>query len=96
MSDSPDLQAAKRLLDLAKMRGFAFERIALGEDGPLRGTREGLEWVDEVYVSGFSDSCAAIRRRRYSLIVPGEMPVFHKVIGDALTVLHTVTSDWPT
>ena len=32
MTDSPDLWAAKRLLDLAKLRGFTFQRIASGED----------------------------------------------------------------
>lgn len=96
MTDSPDLQAAKRLLDLAKQRGFAFARIAIGEDGPLRGRRESLEWVDEVYLGGFSDSCTATRRRRYSLIVPGGMPVTQRITGDSLTVLHTVTSEWTT
>lgn len=40
MADSPELVAAKRLLDVAKNDGFAFERIAPGEDGPLRGVRE--------------------------------------------------------
>ncbi len=40
MADSPELMAAKRLLDVAKNDGFAFERIAPGEDGPLRGVRE--------------------------------------------------------
>lgn len=40
MADSPDVTAAKRLLDLAKDRGFAFARVAPGEDGPLQGVRE--------------------------------------------------------
>ncbi len=30
MPDSPELAAAKRLLDAAKDRGFTFQRIALG------------------------------------------------------------------
>jgi hypothetical protein len=37
MADSPELAAAKRLLDEAKDQGFRFERLAPGEDGPLRG-----------------------------------------------------------
>ncbi|MBV9139655.1 MAG: hypothetical protein JO115_01810 [Pseudonocardiales bacterium] len=40
MTDSPDLAAAKRLLDTAKCEGFAFHRIAPGPDGPLRGVRK--------------------------------------------------------
>jgi hypothetical protein len=39
-ADSPDLAAAKRLLDAAKDQGFRFQRIAPGPDGPLRGVRE--------------------------------------------------------
>ncbi|PZS31476.1 MAG: hypothetical protein DLM61_08505 [Pseudonocardiales bacterium] len=97
-TDSPYLAAAKRLLDAAKSEGFAFERIALGEDGPLRGVRKSAEWIDEIYLAGFSqpDSCSAIRRQRCSLIMPGGLPVTQQVEGDALTVLHTVMSDWPT
>lgn len=97
MGESPDLIAAKRLLDAAKTAGFAFERIAPGEDGPLRGTRHSLEWFDELYLRGFGqpDSCSAVRRRRCSLIVPGGMPVAERIDGDALTVLHTVVCDWP-
>ena len=34
MAESPELAAAKRLLDAAKDRGFIFERIAVGEDAP--------------------------------------------------------------
>lgn len=71
-SDNPELAAAKRLLDIAKSRGFAFERIAPGPDGPLRGVRETLQFRDEVYLGGCGapDSCSATRRRRSSLIVP--------------------------
>lgn len=93
--DSPELVAAKRLLDAARASGFAFERIGPGEDAPLRGTRTCPEWSDEVYVGGFSEGCTAIRRRRSSLIVPGGMPVAQRVSGDAITVLHTVVADWP-
>jgi hypothetical protein len=96
MADSPQLAAAKRLLDAAKQAGFAFERIAPGEDAPLRGVRRTTEWLDELYLAGFSEpqSCTAIRRRRSSLIVPGGLPVAARIRGDALTVLHTVVSDW--
>lgn len=95
-ADSADVAAAKRLLDLAKSEGFAFERIAPGPDGPLRGVRVTVEWVDEVYLGGFwePDSCSAIRRRRSSLIVPGGLPMAEQLHGDALTVLHTVVWDW--
>jgi hypothetical protein len=95
MGDTPDLAAAKRLLDLAKREGFTFQRIAPGQDGPLHGVRETLEYRDEIYLGGFANSCHATRRRRYSLIVPDGLPVTAQVIGDALTVLHTVVSDWP-
>lgn len=95
-ADGPEVRAAKRLLDDAKRQGFGFHRIAPGEDGTLRGVRESLEWRDEIYIGGFSDpeSCAAIRRRRSSLILPGGLPVTAQVIGDAITVLHTVVHDW--
>ena len=65
MADSPELVAAKRLLDEAKDRGFRFERVAPGEDGPLRGVRNTPEHRDEIYLAGFAapESCTAIRRR---------------------------------
>lgn len=91
---SVDLVAAQRLLDQAKDQGFAFQRIAPGEDGPLRGVRDTLAYLDEIYLSGFSNRCTATRRRRYSLVVPGGFPVVKRVDGDALTVLHTVVIDW--
>ncbi|MBV8995595.1 MAG: hypothetical protein JO287_18285 [Pseudonocardiales bacterium] len=97
-TDGPDLAAAKRLLDLAKDRGFNFQRVAPGEDGPLLGHRQTANWQDEIYLAGFwqPNSCTAIRRRRSSLIVPGGLPVAARVTGDALAVLHTVVADWPT
>jgi hypothetical protein len=61
----------------------------------LLGRRETLEYRDEMYLAGFGGSCHATRRRRYSLIVPGGLPVTARVEGDALTVLQTVVSDWP-
>jgi hypothetical protein len=97
MADSPQLAAAKQLLDAAKQAGFTFQRIAPGEDAPLRGVRHTPNWLDELYLAGCSDpqSCTAIRRRRSSLIVPNGLPVTARVRGDALTVLHTVVTDWP-
>jgi hypothetical protein len=95
-ADSPDLVAAKRLLDAAKDQGFRFQRIAPGPDGSLRGVRETPEFLDELYLAGFSEpqSCTAIRRRRYGLLVPEGLPVTARIQGDALTVLHTVVNDW--
>jgi hypothetical protein len=98
MTDSPDLAAAKRLLDSAKVDWFHFHRAAPGPDGPLLGVRKTLQWVDEIYLAGFRqpNSCHATRRCRSSLIVPGGLPVTEQVHGDALTVLHAVVYDWPT
>jgi hypothetical protein len=95
-ADSADLAAAKRLLGAANDHGFRFQRIAPGPDGPLRGVRETPEFVDELYLSGFWEpgACTAIRRRRCALLVPGGLPVTARVDGDALTVLHTVVTDW--
>lgn len=95
-AEGPELTAAKRLLDLAKSQGFAFQRVAPGPDGPLFARRETLEYRDEIYIGGFCDSCYATRARKSSLIVPGGLPITAHVTGDALTVLHTVVSDWPT
>lgn len=93
-AEGPELTAAKRLLDLAKNHGFAFQRVAPGPDGPLFARRDTLEHHDEIYLGGFHDSCHAIRARKSSLIVPGGLPITARVTGDALTVLHTVVSDW--
>jgi hypothetical protein len=93
-AESPQLRAAKRLLDLAKRQGFAFQRLAPGEDGPLFARRETIEYRDEIYLGGFNDSCHATRARKSSLIMPGGLPVTTRVSGDALTVPHTVVSDW--
>ncbi|HET9256894.1 MAG TPA: hypothetical protein VFO16_17100 [Pseudonocardiaceae bacterium] len=96
MSDSPSLRAAMRLLDATKTQGFAFCRIAPGEDGPLVGRRESADFTDQIYLGGFSGSCHATRARKISLIVPGGLPVTARVSGDALTVLHTVVTEWAT
>ncbi|HEX6402976.1 MAG TPA: hypothetical protein VF003_07450 [Pseudonocardiaceae bacterium] len=94
VAESPELVAAKRLLYAAKEQGFTFQRIAPGPDGPLLGVRETIEYRDVCYLAGFGEGCSATRARKYSLIVPGGLPVVARVSGDALTVLHTVVSDW--
>ncbi len=91
---NPELRAAMRLIDAAKLAGFCFQRIAPGEDGPLLARRETTEYRDEIYIGGFSAGCSATRARKSSLIVPGGLPVTERVTGDALTVLHTVITDW--
>jgi hypothetical protein len=96
VADNPELAAAKRLLDLAKSQGFTFQRVAPGSDGPLFARRETIEHRDEIYLGGFRDSCHATRARKSSLIVPGALAVTARVSGDALSVLHTVVSDWVT
>lgn len=88
------LTAAMQLLDAAKLQGFTFQRVATGDDGPLLGVRESLDYRDTIYIGGFGSGCHASRARKSSLIVPGRIPVTHRVEGDALTVLHTVVSDW--
>jgi len=93
-AESPDLAAAKRLLDAAKHGGFRFQRIAPGADGPLWGVRETLDWQDTIYLAGFGTACTATRARTSSLIVPNGLLVTQRVSGDALSVLHTVVCDW--
>ncbi len=88
--DSPDVVIAKRLLDHVKLRGFAFRRIAPGEDGPLVGQRVSGDWVDIIYIAGFSYDCVALRQRTSSLIVPGNGLVERRVEGSALDVLNEV------
>lgn len=92
--DSPDLAAAKQLLDAAKRGGFGFQRVAPGPDGPLWGVRETLQWRDTLYLAGFGKACSATRSRKSSLIVPGGPLVTQRVDGDAISVLHTVVRDW--
>jgi hypothetical protein len=94
--DGPELTAAKRLLDAAKSQGFTFQRIAPGPDGPLLGVRETVDYRDTCYLSGFGEGCSATRARKYSLVVPGGLPITERVSGNALAVLHTVVSDWAT
>jgi hypothetical protein len=93
-AESPELAAAKRLLDTAKRGGFSFQRIAPGPDGPLWGVRETDDWRDTIYLAGFGHACTATRARKSSLIIPGGPLVTQRVNGDALSVLHTVLNDW--
>jgi len=88
--DSPDVVIAKRLLDHAKLRGFAFQRAAPGEDGPLVGKRAGGAWVDIIHIAGFSRGCLAVRQRTSSLILLGNGLVERRVEGSALDVLNEV------
>ena len=92
-TDPPELAAAKRLLDLAKDRGFRFWRTTPGEDGPLWGERDTPEWSDTIYISGFSEGCNATRARKSLLIVPSGLLTTERVSGNAIEVLHTVC-DW--
>ena len=62
-ADSPDVMIAKRLLDQLKQRGFQFERIAPGEDGPLIGNRVTGNCVDMIHIEVFSRDCFAWRQR---------------------------------
>ncbi|MGH3929716.1 MAG: hypothetical protein ACRDTF_07040 [Pseudonocardiaceae bacterium] len=97
MAESPDVVAGMRLLDLAKGHGFQFRRLAPGPDGPLWGVRDTAHWRDELYLGGFwaPGSCSATRRRKSSLLVPGDLLVTERISGDALNVLNTVVSYWP-
>jgi hypothetical protein len=70
-ADSPELTAAKRLLDAAKSQGFTFQRIAPGPDGPLLGIRETVDYRDTCYLGGFGEGCCATRARKYRLVVAG-------------------------
>lgn len=96
--ESPDVVTGYRLIDTAKRCGFQFQRLAPGPDGPLWGVRDTEDWYDTLYLSGFwqPGSCSAIRRRKSSLIVPGELLVADRVSGNALNVLSTVISHWCT
>ena len=94
-ADGPEVLAAKRLLDILKLRGFQFRRVAPGEDGPVVGNRVTGDWVDLIHIEGFSRDCFAWRKRTSSLIVPGDGFVEHRANGDALTVLNEVLS-WET
>lgn len=94
-TDSPDLAIAKRLLDYLKLQGFEFQWIAPGEDGPLVGIRVSDDWSDLVHIEGFSSDCFAWRKRRSSLIVPGDGFVERRTQGHALTVLNDVLT-WET
>jgi hypothetical protein len=91
-TDSPDVVIAKELLDHAKSRGFAFWRVAQGEDAPLVGERVGDDWIDIVHIAGFSRDCLAVRQRISSPIPGdgGDGVVERRVEGSALDVLNEV------
>ena len=85
VAESPDVVIGMRLLDTAKRQGFQFRRLAPGPDGPLWGIQDTENWRDTIYLSGFwaPDSCSAVRRRKSSLIVPGDLLVAERVCGCA-------------
>lgn len=93
--DSPGVRQAKQLLDHLRKSGFQFRRTAPGEDGPLLGQRVTGDWVDMIYIEGFSQDCVAWRQRRTTLIIPGRGLVERRITGGALTVLGEV-STWET
>jgi hypothetical protein len=88
--DSPDVVIAKRLIDDAKSRGFAFRRTRPGEDAPLVGKRVGSSWVDVIHIAGFGRDCLAVRQRTSSLILPGGGLMERQVEGSAVEVLNEV------
>lgn len=89
-TDSQDVMVAKLLLDHLKLRGFQFQRVAPGEDGPLVGSWSAGHWIDTIYIGGFSHDCSAWRKRRSSLIVAENGLVERSVGGSAITVLKEV------
>ena len=93
-TDSPDLAAAKRLLDQAKLSGFEFVRTAPGPDGPLLGRRITDRWLDTICIEGFSRDCHAWRQRRSPLLVPGQKAE-RQISGSALDILKDVLA-WDT
>lgn len=93
--DGPEVTRAKRLMGDLKRRGFVFQRIAPGPDGPVLGRRETGPWVDTIYLAGFSEDCLAWRQRRSLLIVPGLGLPGRQISGGALVVLGDVVT-WET
>lgn len=91
---SPELTAALRLLDEAKASGFVFQRLAPGEDAPLWGVRDTLDYCDRIFIGGFGADCHAFRQHRSTLVIPSGLPITERVEGDALTVLHAAVWDW--
>ena len=83
------------MLDHTKANGFQFQRVAEGPDGPLLGIRQTGDWIDTLFLDGFSQGCYAIRERSTSLLVPGGALVERRVAGGAITVLRTVLA-WET
>lgn len=93
-AESPDLAAAKRLLDAAKRGGVSLRaggagsgRAAVGRAGDPPVARHHLPRRVQ---PGMHRHPA----RKSSLIVPGGPLVTQRLDGDALSVLHTVVCDW--
>ncbi len=87
MAEASALVEAMRLRALATARGFRFQRVAPGPDGPLLGVRDTPRWHDRIYLAGFSVDCSATRRHKSRLSLPGGPPGGEQVCGDALSVL---------
>lgn len=77
-------------MGLAMTSGFEFRRRASGADGPLVGHRVSGAWVDTIHIEGFSRDCFAFRKRRSSLIIPGDGLIERRIDGNALNVLNEV------
>lgn len=92
---SPDVMIAKRLLDYAKLNGFAFQRTAPGADAPLVGYRVSDGWVDLVHIEGFSRDCFAWRKRTSPLIISPDTLTQCQVEGSAIDVLNEVLTWQP-
>jgi len=89
-TEPSDVVIAQRLLDQLKVRGFQFQRIAPGEDGPLMGSRVAGGCVDLIHIEGFSRDCFAWRKRSSLLIFAGGGLVERRTDGSALDVLNEV------
>jgi hypothetical protein len=65
---------------LAGCRAGRYQGIC-GDDAPLWGVRETENWRDTIYLGGVRepDSCSATRRRKSSLLVPGDLLVTEQI-----------------
>ena len=52
-----------------------------------------MEWLDTIFLAGFSHSCNAARIRKSPLAIPYGSLVTKRVNRNAIEVLHTVC-DW--
>ncbi|MGB6163637.1 MAG: hypothetical protein WCF33_01880 [Pseudonocardiaceae bacterium] len=82
----------KQLLDHARLCGFTFQRTAPGVDAPLVGHRVSDDWIDLIYIEGFSRDCSAWREWTFSLIVSQDElgQCQRRVEGSAVHVLNEV------